>query len=108
MPVELIKCSQAVRICTWKGSGHDVSSGMFKDIVTDFLLLRLWSAGGQRRLIPLIGSDMRNRYCKSLGSFTKRASAVGFLRVLKESTKLLTCLRFHRAEMGLHIPRQVR
>lgn len=54
MPVELVKCSGAVRIYTWKGSGHDVSSGMFKDIFADFLLLRLWSAGGQRRRIPLI------------------------------------------------------
>lgn len=54
MPVELVKCSGAVRIYTWKGSGHDVSNGMFKDIFADFLLLRLWSTGGQRRLIPLI------------------------------------------------------
>lgn len=108
MPNELIKCTRAVRIYTWKGSEHDVSSGMFKNIFTDFLVPRLWSAGGQCRLIPLIGTDMRNLYCKRLGSFTRRPSAVGFLRVLKESTKLLTRLSFHRAEMGLHVPRQVR
>lgn len=54
MSIELIKCSGAVRIYTWKGSGHGVSSGMFKDIFTHFLLLRLWSAGGQCRLIPLV------------------------------------------------------
>ena len=103
MPVELIKCCRAVRIYTWKGSGHDVSSGMFIDIFADLLLLRLWSAGRQCRLIPLIG---RGRLEKPVLQ-RRRASAVGLLRLLKESTELLTCLGFHRAEMGLHIPRQV-
>lgn len=55
MPIELIKCSRADRIYTWKCSGQDAPSGMFKDIFADFLLLRLWSTRGQHGLIPLIG-----------------------------------------------------
>lgn len=59
MPVELIKCNRDSRDIqyTWKGSGHDVSSGMFKDMVT-------WSAGGQRRLIPFTGTG-QPLYCKT-------------------------------------------
>lgn len=42
MPTELIKCSNAVRIDTRKGSGHYAPSGMVENISADFLLLRLW------------------------------------------------------------------
>lgn len=35
MPIELIKCRRAVRMYTWKDSGQDVYSGMFKDIFAD-------------------------------------------------------------------------
>lgn len=73
MPTELIKCSKAVWIDTWKRSGRYTPvtvypSGMVKGPV------------GQER-------------------FTERLSAVGFVRLLKESTKLLTRLGFHRAKM---------
>lgn len=80
---------------------------MFKDIFTDFILLRLWSAGGQRRRIPLIGRHEKP-VVQELRQLEKRSSAVGFLRVLKESTKLLTRLGFNGAEMRYHIPCQVR
>lgn len=75
MPIEQIKCSGAVRTYTWKGSGHGVSSGMFKDIFADFFLLRLWSAGGQRRLIPLIG---RGRHEKLVLQKLKQLYTEGF------------------------------
>lgn len=109
MPVELIKCSGAVGIYPWKGSGHDIFSGMFKDIFTDFALLRPWS---RRRTAEADsshgkGEAVRNLHCTNAGSFMRRSSAVGFLRVLKESAKLLARLGFHGAEMGHHVPRGV-
>lgn len=42
MPTELIKCSNAVRLDTQKGSGNDAPSGMVENMSADFLLLRRW------------------------------------------------------------------
>lgn len=73
MPTELIKCSNAVRIDTRKGSGHYAPSGMVENISADFLLLRLWFDLPEDSINHLLlkeEADIRNLYCKAMGSFS--------------------------------------
>lgn len=77
MPTELIKCSNAVRLDTHMGSGNDAPGGMVESMSAGFLAAEtmVWSAGGQRKPIPLTG---RGEYQKPLLQSRGKLQLLGF------------------------------